>query len=390
MCGITGLIRLEDSKITNLEIIQAWESMFGSSLRRGSDASGIIGIVGEKIFTYKRAGLVSDLLSDRRYADLLVNLKQAGARQVLALVGHSRLVTNGRASLGENNQPVSKDEIILIHNGIVVNDLELRVRHNYPIKGDLDTETLANLLIDHGISLEPATSVTKTFSELKGNSTIAGIVRNRQSIIIATNNGSMYFGVNQELGIIAFGSEPLFIQASLELFKDYSMKASTFQLLPNKFVEIRLDALSSEKLKMQDFKLNEKPKSIQSPLVNQENMASEDFSIPEFPNFDTLKRCTTCILPSTFPGIELNNDGLCRYCSGGTAPAPRLLGTDHLTSALKLKAGGSTDSPILVGVSGGRDSCYGLHYLKSVLKLNVVAYTYDWGMVTDLASKEYR
>ena len=42
---------------------------------------------------------------------------------------------------------------------------------------------------------------------------------------------------------------------------------------------------------------------------------------------------------------------------------------------------------LLVGVSGGRDSIYGLHYIKTVLGLNPVAYTYDWGMVTDLARR---
>jgi hypothetical protein len=41
----------------------------------------------------------------------------------------------------------------------------------------------------------------------------------------------------------------------------------------------------------------------------------------------------------------------------------------------------------VVGVSGGRDSMYGLHYLKNVLGMNPVAFTYDWGMVTDLARR---
>ena len=41
----------------------------------------------------------------------------------------------------------------------------------------------------------------------------------------------------------------------------------------------------------------------------------------------------------------------------------------------------------LVGLSGGRDSSYSLHYVKNVLKMNPVTYTYDWGMVTDLARR---
>ncbi|MEI7988850.1 MAG: hypothetical protein WCI88_07400, partial [Chloroflexota bacterium] len=41
----------------------------------------------------------------------------------------------------------------------------------------------------------------------------------------------------------------------------------------------------------------------------------------------------------------------------------------------------------LVALSGGRDSSYGLHYMKEVLGMHPIAYTYDWGMVTDLARR---
>jgi tRNA(Ile)-lysidine synthase TilS/MesJ len=49
----------------------------------------------------------------------------------------------------------------------------------------------------------------------------------------------------------------------------------------------------------------------------------------------------------------------------------------------------STDgSPdVIVAFSGGRDSSYGLHYVKKHLGMNPVAFTYDWGMVTDLARR---
>ena len=41
----------------------------------------------------------------------------------------------------------------------------------------------------------------------------------------------------------------------------------------------------------------------------------------------------------------------------------------------------------IVPFSGGRDSTYTLHYLKKELNLNPIAYTYDWGMVTDLGRR---
>jgi hypothetical protein len=41
----------------------------------------------------------------------------------------------------------------------------------------------------------------------------------------------------------------------------------------------------------------------------------------------------------------------------------------------------------IVPYSGGRDSTFTLHYVKRVLGLNPIAFTYDWGMVTDLARR---
>ncbi len=49
------------------------------------------------------------------------------------------------------------------------------------------------------------------------------------------------------------------------------------------------------------------------------------------------------------------------------------------------KSNGAPDC--LVPFSGGRDSTYVLHFVKEKLGLNPIAYTYDWGMVTDLARR---
>ena len=45
------------------------------------------------------------------------------------------------------------------------------------------------------------------------------------------------------------------------------------------------------------------------------------------------------------------------------------------------------NSDIVVGFSGGRDSSYMLHLLKTKYNMNPIAITYDWGMVTDLARR---
>jgi tRNA(Ile)-lysidine synthase TilS/MesJ len=35
----------------------------------------------------------------------------------------------------------------------------------------------------------------------------------------------------------------------------------------------------------------------------------------------------------------------------------------------------------IVGFSGGRDSTYALYYVKNILRMNPIAFTFDWGML---------
>jgi uncharacterized protein (TIRG00374 family) len=100
---------------------------------------------------------------------------------------------------------------------------------------------------------------------------------------------------------------------------------------------------------------------------------------------DSLRRCTKCILPETMPFITFDADGVCSYCRHHRPLEYK--GVDALRAeADRVRRSGNAPECV-VGVSGGRDSLYALHYVKKVLGLNAVAYTYDWGMVTDLARR---
>jgi hypothetical protein len=63
------------------------------------------------------------------------------------------------------------------------------------------------------------------------------------------------------------------------------------------------------------------------------------------------------------------------------------LGLDALRQLVEPYRSKSGEPDCLVAISGGRDSCYGLHVLKAELGLNPVAYTYDWGVITDLGRR---
>jgi glutamine---fructose-6-phosphate transaminase (isomerizing) len=100
---------------------------------------------------------------------------------------------------------------------------------------------------------------------------------------------------------------------------------------------------------------------------------------------DQLRRCTKCVLPETFPYVNFDQDGVCAYCRTWKPITPK--GEEALLRAVEPYRSKDGSPDVIVAFSGGRDSAYGLHYVKKVLGMNPVAFTYDWGMVTDLARR---
>ncbi|MEW6079440.1 MAG: hypothetical protein AB1724_16660, partial [Thermodesulfobacteriota bacterium] len=90
---------------------------------------------------------------------------------------------------------------------------------------------------------------------------------------------------------------------------------------------------------------------------------------------DTVRRCSTCILPESYPGIQFNEKGECHLCTGYQKPATK--GEDALHRLLTSRKGSRYDC--LVTLSGGRDSSYVLYYAVKVLGLNTLALNYDNG-----------
>ncbi|MCI5058596.1 MAG: hypothetical protein MRY83_20965, partial [Flavobacteriales bacterium] len=99
-----------------------------------------------------------------------------------------------------------------------------------------------------------------------------------------------------------------------------------------------------------------------------------------------IKRCSKCLLPETFPFLAFDEKGVCNICNNykPTMQEPKLDDLERLLSKFR-RPGKEPDC--VAPFSGGRDSSYGLHYMVKELGLKPKTYTYDWGMVTDLARR---
>lgn len=94
----------------------------------------------------------------------------------------------------------------------------------------------------------------------------------------------------------------------------------------------------------------------------------------------SLKRCSRCVLPHTFPRIEFDEQGVCNYCREDEIPAS-LLGEAKLLEMIRARKQKSSAYDCMVALSGGRDSTYATYYLVRKLGLKVLAYSVDNGFM---------
>ena len=346
MCGIFGVVA---PKIINKHDLKL---LVKHSQQRGKDSSGLI-FIKDNQYQICRA--------DYNIDKLLNKIKPYNSPIVL---GHSRLITNGLS----DNQPVIRDDVFVLHNGIIVNDAEIWKNLTVERKFQIDSEVLAGIALEHIKNGNAITDLADVImKKCKGIVSCAILIQNIGKIILISNNGSLYIGLKE--GATYFASEKY---ALTEIgCEDISQIHKSYKI-------IDIPLLSNLKYNLNDFK------------TRTENL------IPEF-NFNkiqeallkykkhNLKRCTKCILPETMPYIRFDEKGVCNYCLNykpRNTPKPKEE-LFKLVEPYRKKSG----LECIVPFSGGRDSCFGLHLIVKELDLRPVTYTYDWGMVTDLGRR---
>ncbi len=413
MCGIFGVIAGKESQYSAGFLNKSLKNLAQLSESRGKDSSGICLFNSENQTQeiIKGPVPVSKLLTDKNLKEKLHSAFNGSAYARYAF-GHARLVTNGTQLNDENNQPMVKDGIIAIHNGIVVNVNELWEKHpeikrNY----EIDTEVFLSLIryrIQQNKSLEE--SVSASINEIFGTVSTAMVFDDLNKFVLATNNGSLYIIHNQK-DIVFFASERYMLskfaeKIDLSGIENYEIQ----QINANRGMIIDLDHFNIKHFSLLETHTSNKeninrqkfPIHIHSVKSDKEQLstvldlnyihlnpqAEKEKAFLQYPidKIKNLKRCTKCLLPETFPYIQFDEQGECNYCKNYKKKnQPKSINELKKLTEPYRKKDGSPD--VLIPFSGGRDSTYVLHLVKEELGLNPVAYTYDWGMVTDLARR---
>lgn len=345
MCGIFGIVA--DSNVDESEL----RLLTRHAQQRGRDSSGLLFYNGRNYSVHRASYPIDKLLSNSKIKDWSF------------VIGHSRLVTNGL----KDNQPIYRDSVCVIHNGIVVNYDSIWEEIQSKRELVIDTEIIAALAAEAIQKTGNAESVAaEVLDRCKGIVACAVALPKLGKLCLFSNNGSLYLG---------------------EKNKNYYFSSERFALT-------KIGCESIEQIRRKGRVLNI-PSSDMAATITDFNQHTKNL-IPElgaksgeekqleYKRYTGL-RCSRCILPETMPYIRFDTQGVCNYCHN-YKPRNRPRPTSELFELVEPYRRTKGDDCI-VPFSGGRDSCFGLHLIVKELKMKPITYTYDWGMVTDLGRR---
>jgi hypothetical protein len=105
-----------------------------------------------------------------------------------------------------------------------------------------------------------------------------------------------------------------------------------------------------------------------------------------------VNRCVKCILPETYPGINLDESGICNLCHSHSGEKSQRRNLDELFALCgKIKSDSTGSSyDCIVALSGGKDSTYCLKMMVERFSMRCLAITIDNGFLSPAVPKNVR
>ena len=189
MCGIVGAIARRNVVPILLEGLLRLEY-------RGYDSAGLVLVDDGRLERMRSTGRVAEL------ANISSELSSSLG------IAHTRWATHGVPSERNAHPHTSRDQIAVVHNGIIENYEELRIRlqaQGYEFTSDTDTEVIAHLIHSHyarGNSLLNATQAA--LAELVGAYAIGVVANDDPRHVVCARKGSpLLLGVGEGEHFIA-------------------------------------------------------------------------------------------------------------------------------------------------------------------------------------------
>jgi len=190
MCGIVGAVANRNVVSTLIEGLSRLEY-------RGYDSAGVAVLNASGIERVRAVGRVSNM------TDKANEIKLSG----LAGIGHTRWATHGGVTESNAHPHVSKNEIAVVHNGIIENHDEQRTRLTalgYEFTSQTDTEVIAHLIHHYHQSLSLLAATQKAVAELVGAFAISVIsIKEPEHMVTASQGCPLLIGLGEGENFIA-------------------------------------------------------------------------------------------------------------------------------------------------------------------------------------------
>ncbi|MCL4492502.1 MAG: glutamine--fructose-6-phosphate transaminase (isomerizing) [Nitrospirae bacterium] len=199
MCGITGYIGNKNAIPIVMDALRRLEY-------RGYDSAGIAYLAGDKIEVKRCKGKINALES-------LVNSLKVSSNLA---IGHTRWATHGKPS-DENAHPHRSDGIVIVHNGIIENYVELKHRlqsEGYTFTSETDTEVLCHLINRYAAASTLEDAVRAAVRDVRGAYAFAVVNEHEPDRIIAVRKESPL--------VIGLGENEYFLASDVPAFLSHS------------------------------------------------------------------------------------------------------------------------------------------------------------------------
>jgi len=199
MCGIIGYIGKKNAVSVVLDGLKRLEY-------RGYDSAGIAFFSDTGIEVRRCKGKIKEL------ARLL---EPENPKSHLA-IGHTRWATHGRPS-EENAHPHRSRSIVLVHNGIIENYLQLKqtlIESGYHFTSETDTEVICHLIERNAKTRTLEDAVRETLREVKGAYALAVIKEDEPGKIVGARKDCPL--------VVGLGVEEYFIASDVPAFLNFS------------------------------------------------------------------------------------------------------------------------------------------------------------------------
>jgi len=194
MCGISVIISKNNENILPflLKSIQLLEN-------RGYDSTGIAFFFNNKIEIIKQ--IKSDNIDTIEYINNYINEKKFNSNIGIA---HTRWATHGGITIENTHPHTSLDKnIILIHNGIIENYIDLKnflLEKNVIFNSETDSEIICKLIeYYNSIEYNTSKSIEITCNNLQGTWALAIIDVKENSIYLTKNGSPLLVGYNEKI-----------------------------------------------------------------------------------------------------------------------------------------------------------------------------------------------